>query len=90
MGGIDYIPKNNRPVIQKDLEGNIVNIFDSVKAAAKQFGGKVNDVNRISHALRKYTLKRRKSEDERKGKAGRPYSSVGNKTFGYLWEYKED
>lgn len=37
----------NRPVIQMDLQGNFIAEYPTAKAAAKQFGGRVSDRQKI-------------------------------------------
>lgn len=46
------ILNNKRPVLQFDLDGNFIKEFESIKSAAKQFGGKISDRSKIFDSIR--------------------------------------
>lgn len=68
-----------RPVMQLDLDDNIIAEFSSSKTAAKQFGGKNKDINKI-----RWACQISRTNGERRVKKSQTVA------FGYKWKYKED
>lgn len=64
---------NSRPVLQLDMDGNLIKEYLSMKQAAKQFGGSYKAIQRIH-----YAVGGRKNVKENSDTA-----------FGFRWKYKD-
>lgn len=75
----------NRPVQQLDLEGNLIREFESIKKAAKEFGGTKRVYDRIYYALCFYCLGPKNID-----KKGNKLLSKKNTAEGFIWKYKKE
>lgn len=64
--------ENSRPILQLDLEGNLIKEHPSISKAARQFGGSKKVIGRIHYALG--------------GRANVVNNS--NEAYGFKWKYK--